>query len=78
MRISVPPSATPHGAVEWFEPTARTGEGYFAGFFITSTMSATELASTIIWGWETTSPNQLATSRLAISDAPIRLRAFHG
>ena len=26
--ISVPPSAVPHGDVEWFEPTARTGEGY--------------------------------------------------
>jgi len=23
----------PHGAVEWLEPMARTGEGYWSGFF---------------------------------------------
>ena len=30
--MRVPPSATPHLAVEWFDPTARTGEGNRSGW----------------------------------------------
>ena len=37
--MSVPPSTTPQGAVEWLEPMARTGEGYFTGSFRIATMS---------------------------------------
>ena len=50
IRISVPPSATPQGEVEWLEPTARTGDGYFAASFRTATISSTELASTMTLG----------------------------
>ena len=61
IRSSVPPSVTPQGAVEWFEPTARTGAGYFTGSFSTATMSSTELTSTMTLGCEIRSPNQLLT-----------------
>src|SRR5215471_2094375 len=61
--IRVPPSATPHGAVEWFDPTARTGDGYLSGFFKTEMMSSGEFASTIACGCETKSPNQFVTVR---------------
>src|SRR5581483_4878926 len=57
--ITVPPSATPQRDVEWFEPTPRTGEGYFAGSFRIATISSTDFASTITCGCDTTSPNQL-------------------
>src|SRR5260370_14922253 len=57
--IRVPPSATPTGAVEWLEPTARTGEGYWFGFFRILIMSSTEVASTTTRGCEIRSPNQL-------------------
>src|ERR1035441_7690674 len=59
--ISVPPSAVPQGDVEWFDPTARTGDGYWAGFFRTATMSSTEAASTTTAGWEVIFPNQFVT-----------------
>lgn len=48
--ISVPPSAVPQGEVEWFEPTARTGDGYWPGFFKTAMISSTEAASTTTAG----------------------------
>src|ERR1700761_1844453 len=67
IRISVPFSATPQGAVEWLEPTARTGAGYFTGSFITATMSSTLFASTMTWGWETIFPNQFVTVFSAIA-----------
>src|ERR1039457_2239326 len=57
--IRVPPSATPTGEVEWLEPTARTGEGYWSGSIRILTMSLTEVASTTTRGCETRSPNQL-------------------
>src|SRR5215469_1281912 len=66
IRMRVPLSATPQAAVEWFEPTARTGEGYVAGSLITRTMSSTEFASTTTAGWETMLPNQLVTVFVAI------------
>src|ERR1700726_2966959 len=59
--ISVPPSAVPHGEVGWFEPTARTGDGYRPGFFKTAIMSSTEAASTMTAGWEVMFPNQFVT-----------------
>src|ERR1039458_1218439 len=59
--ISVPPSAVPQGDVEWFEPTARTGEGYWPGFFKTATMSSVEAASTMTAGCDVMFPNQLVT-----------------
>src|SRR5215472_12637911 len=66
IRMRVPLSATPQAAVEWFEPTARTGEGYVAGSFITRTMSSTEFASTTTAGWETMLPNQFVTVLVAM------------
>src|SRR5262249_48263705 len=68
--ISVPPSATPQGAVEWFEPTARIGAGYWLGFLKTLTMSSTVFASTITLGCDTTSPNQLVTVKSDMIDLP--------
>src|SRR5437667_8347556 len=59
--MSVPPSAVPHGDVEWFDPTARTGDGYFCGFFTTAMMSSTVVASTTTAGCEVMLPNQLVT-----------------
>ena len=78
IRISVPPSATPQGEVEWLEPTARTGDGYFAASFRTATMSSTELASTMTLGCETMSPNQLMTSGSAIVSPVCRIAAGAG
>src|SRR5271166_1050975 len=75
IRSSVPASATPQGAVEWLEPTARTGAGYFAGSFSTATMSSTELTSTMTLGCEIRSPNQLVTSGSAMS-SPVGLRSL--
>jgi hypothetical protein len=74
--ISVPPSAVPQGEVEWFEPTARTGDGYCSGFLMTAMMSSTEAASTITAGLETMSPNQFVTAIACPSPRrpiPIRL-----
>src|ERR1035437_7663552 len=80
IRISVPPSATPHGAVEWLDPTARTGEGYFTGSFMTATMSSTEFASTITLGCETILPNQFVTVFVAMNSSgldKVRLAGKH-
>src|SRR3984885_2812549 len=74
IRRRVPPSATAQGAVEWLEPVARTGAGYFAASFMTVTMSSTEFASTMTLGCETRSPNQLVTSRSAILRSRLVLR----
>ena len=68
--MRVPPSTTPQGAVEWFEPMARTGEGYFTGSFRMETTSAVELASTTTCGCETKSPNQFVTVDVGMEFPP--------
>src|SRR5947207_15944691 len=59
--MSVPPRQVPQGEVEWFEPTARTGDGYLTGSFRTATISATDPASTITAGCDVMFPNQFVT-----------------
>src|SRR5215472_6619684 len=74
MRMRVPPSAVPQGEVEWFEPTARTGEGYCAGFFRIATISSTEAASATTAGWELMFPNQFVTVGMIRLFYPVRMR----
>src|SRR5690242_8167078 len=59
--IRVPPSATPQGVVEWLEPTALTGLGYFSVSFRTEMISSTLSASTTTCGDDTMLPNQFCT-----------------
>jgi hypothetical protein len=43
IHTAVPPSTIVHKVVEWFEPMARTGEGYRLVSFTIATMSSTVL-----------------------------------
>src|SRR5215470_2211153 len=61
MMTTVPLSATAHGVVEWLEPTARIGLGYFSASRRIAIISCTFSASTTTAGDDVMSANQLCT-----------------